>query len=91
MRQFRRIFASLFIFATLLGAMHEVIHHHPHDLEGHYEQSCPLYLIVQTPAITPETCTLETVLPIFEPYVTPKPFYSASVAIANRSRSPPLA
>jgi len=90
MRSFRRLFASLFVFATLLGAMHEVIHHHQHDIDGQYEQSCPLYLLAQTPALPADVFSLAPLISRFEPYLATETSHPFFAAVPARNRSPPL-
>lgn len=90
MRQFRRFFALLFVVSTLLGALHEVIHHHHYDMDSHIEESCPLYLLTQTPAVPTEAYQFQTIAFMYEsfiPYSTPK---ITTTHISLKSRSPPL-
>lgn len=91
MRRFRHVFAWVFIVATLLGALHEVIHQHDHDAAGKYEQSCPLYLMAQTPVLPVESYSLPPLCRDSEPFGLLRIDLSASAAISSRSRSPPLA
>jgi hypothetical protein len=90
MRRFKRFFAVLFVASTLLGALHEVIHDHVHDMEGHYEHSCPLYLLTQTPAVPNEPFILAAVDFSYEPFIALNDTVSSPRAITLRTRSPPL-
>lgn len=90
MRSFRRFFALLFVVSTLLGALHEVIHHHHYDIDNHVEESCPLYLLTQTPAVPTETYQLQSIAFIHEPFT---PYSLAAISTAHiplKSRSPPI-
>lgn len=91
MRRIRRWFSMLFIASALLGAMHEIIHHHHHDLQGHYEESCPLYLLTQTPALPTDSFPLAVVTFAFEPFISPTYFAKVSSPISLRNRAPPAA
>jgi hypothetical protein len=91
MRRFRRFFAMLFAASVLLGAMHEVLHDHHHDMEGHYEQSCPLYLLSQTPSLLADTTPIPTIVSVFEPFVLLCYGDPSRDSIPPRTRSPPLA
>lgn len=90
MRRFRHLFSILFVIATLLGALHEVIHHHPQDIDGKYEQSCPLYSMAQTPALPAEVFALQHVSLYREPYIAQNAPHSIAIAVSSRNRSPPL-
>ncbi|MBN2870999.1 MAG: hypothetical protein JXK04_08610 [Campylobacterales bacterium] len=91
MRRFRRFFAVLFVASTLLGALHEVLHDHRQDMEGHYEHSCPLYLLTQTPAVPTEPFTLTGVERVNETFATADASFPLPRFIALRTRSPPFA
>lgn len=90
LRHFRHLFSALFIAATLLSALHEVIHSHPHDLKGVMDQNCPLYLLSHTPALSAEGVSLTKVTLFFEPFVEPDTGHPFHPAVAARNRSPPF-
>jgi len=88
MRRFRRFFAILFVASTLLGALHEVIHHH--DMDSHIQESCPLYLLSQTTVLPTETYQLQKIVLVYEPFTPLKLPNAIQTDISLRSRSPPL-
>ncbi|MGA9046279.1 hypothetical protein [Sulfuricurvum sp.] len=88
MRRFRRFFVILFVASTLLGALHEVIHHH--DMDSHIQESCPLYLLTQTTVLPIETYQLQKIVLVYEPFSPPELSNTLQSDISLRSRSPPL-
>lgn len=88
MRRFRHFFVILFVASTLLGALHEVIHHH--DMDSHIQESCPLYLLSQTTVLPTETYQLQKVVSVYEPFSPPDLPKALLSNISLRSRSPPL-
>lgn len=90
MRHIRRYFALLFITATLLSALHEVIHNHQHDIDHYEKESCFLYTHAQTPLVLSTSVALEPVATIFEPFQIPNRLPRFTLSIPTQSRSPPL-
>ncbi len=89
MRSFRRFFTLLFVAATLLSSVHELIHHHKHQIDHHEIEECALDLIANIPLILGSP--LEIHLPgiVFTPYIwRESPRISADLT-PFRSRSPP--
>lgn len=90
MRRFRRFFVLLFISATFISALHEIIHEHHQEFGSQIEEVCPLYLVAHTPAVLNETMPAASIDTIF------LSFFSAEAAritidfIPSNSRSPPL-
>lgn len=88
MRFFRHLFAILFITATLIGALHEIIHDHHHDSVS--SETCPLYLLSQTPGILNDSVAILsndlTDVPLFN-VVTARVIFTP---ISFKNRSPPL-
>lgn len=69
--------------------MHEVLHDHHHDMEGHYEQSCPLYLLAQTVALPGEPFVLALPTPVYEPFAPRYEGTDLSPEITVQTRAPP--
>ncbi|MDD2780187.1 hypothetical protein [Sulfuricurvum sp.] len=89
MRRFRHFFVMLFVASTLLGAMHEIVHHH-HDMDNHVEESCPIYLLTQTIALPTEAYQLPLLALVYEPFIGQSLPKLINSIISSRSRSPPL-
>lgn len=89
MRRFRRFFAILFAASVLLGALHEVVHDHHHDIDGHYEQSCPLYLLSHTAAIPAERVILADLCSTYEPFLPGNVGIVLPPAVTVQTRAPP--
>jgi hypothetical protein len=90
MKRFRRLFTILFITSTILGAFHEIIHHHHHDLEGKYEDSCPVYQLAQIHIILSDTLLLERIDTDHESFNLKSIPIAYIAQIRFCSRSPPL-
>ncbi|MFZ2889390.1 hypothetical protein [Sulfuricurvum sp.] len=90
MRRIRGFFLLLFISATLISALHEVIHDHHHELENHIEEDCPLYLMVHTPVVLNDTISIHLIDTIFLTYASNESARIAIDFIPSNSRSPPL-
>ena len=91
MRQFKRFFALLFVVSTLLGALHEMIHHHTYDMDNHVEESCPLYLLAQSEVLTTKTYQLPNVDIVYDPFIPHYVSPISTTSISSKSRSPPHA
>jgi hypothetical protein len=78
----------LFVASTLLGALHEVIHHH--DMDSHIQESCPLYLLAHTTVLPTKTYQLQKIALVYEPFSPPNLPNAIQTNISLRSRSPPL-
>ncbi len=91
MQRFKRFFAAVFIVSSLLGALHEVIHDHVHDADGHYEQSCPLYLLSHVLAVPNEPITLAAISLSYEPFIAQSNSVSWAFPTVLRTRAPPSA
>ncbi|MDD2828880.1 MAG: hypothetical protein PHW18_04830 [Sulfuricurvum sp.] len=90
MRRFRRYFALLFIVATLISALHEIIHDHHHEFGHDNDESCALYLYAHTPTMMNAEVNLPTLNTVFEPFLLHAPPYVLAITIPTHSRSPPL-
>lgn len=89
MRHIRRYFALLFITATLLSALHEVIHNHQHDIDHYEEESCFLYVYAQTPTLLSTPLELAVLDVSFDPFKFPALPSFITVSIPTKNRSPP--
>lgn len=90
MRRFRRLFVLLFISATFISALHELIHNHNHEFGPHFEEECPLYLMAHTPALLNDSTLSTPVDKIFIFFSSVEPAHIAIDFIPSNSRSPPL-
>ncbi len=89
MRKFRRFFALLFITATLLGALHELIHHHEHELAHYDKEECSLYLIANTPLVLSDPFKLTFPEKFFISLFWSGSSRITADLISSKSRSPP--
>jgi hypothetical protein len=89
MHGFRRWFALLFVAATLLSALHELIHHHEHEVAHYVKESCPLYLIANFPVVLNDPFELYFPEKIFEIFLSIKSTRITAELIPSKSRSPP--
>jgi len=90
-RQFRRFFTALFVVATLIGALHEIIHDHHHEIGNDVEESCPIYLLTHTSVVLVDNIGLQSISVSYEPIILPLSIEIASSIIHTKSRSPPHA
>lgn len=85
MRQFRRLFALLFILSLFVGVIHEIKHVH------HQGELCEVCVLSHTPVLLGETFALKSIDCTFEPFGFSSITNPSIQHITLRSRSPPLA
>lgn len=90
MRRFRGLFVLLFISATFISALHELIHNHHHEFGSHIEKECPLYLMAHTPVVLHDSKTTTLIDKIFLSYISVESARITIGSIPSNSRSPPL-
>lgn len=90
MRRFRRLFVLLFISATLISALHEVVHDHPYEFGSHIDEECPLYLMAHTPALLNDSTPTDPINTIFLSFSSTESARITIDFIPSNSRSPPL-
>lgn len=90
MRRIRGLFLLLFIGATLISALHEVIHDHHHEFDSHVEEDCPLYLMAHTPVVLNDAVSPHIIDTLFLTYALNESARISVDRIPSNSRSPPL-
>lgn len=90
MRRFRRLFVLLFISATFISALHELIHNHHHEFDSHVEEGCPLYLMAHTPAVLNDASPTGSIDTVFLSFFSAESSRITIDSIPSNSRSPPL-
>lgn len=91
MRHFKRYFALLFLLSTLVGSLHEVIHHHHHDMDPQTQESCGVYLLAQIPVLLSDSITITLPEIEYEPFLQTLLSQPTAIVVFTRNRSPPLA
>lgn len=89
MKHIRHYVAFMFIIATLIASLHEVIHDHKQSIN--HTEVCYIYQYAQTPILLDTPTIVLTATYNFEPIPHLEKFPSFSAYIQNKSRSPPTA
>lgn len=89
MKHIRHYVAFMFIVATLIASLHEVIHDHKQSIN--HTEVCYVYQHAQTPILLDTPIVVVTATHNFEPIPHLEKLSSFRASIQNKSRSPPTA
>jgi len=85
MRQFRRLFALLFILSLFVGVVHQLNHDHPNG------ESCEICVLSHAPALLGDAVTVAPIDHYYEKFSFTDGSHPVAASILTRNRSPPLA
>lgn len=89
MKHIRHYVAFMFVIATLIASLHEVIHDHQNSVD--HTENCYVYQYMQTPILLDTPTIVVTATYNFEPIPHLEKLPSRRAYIENKSRSPPAA